>query len=112
MGLSGDLQGAIDDATGALLGLPGGTVLVEVAPPGSAPPVADVPAVIRYANGTARELGRAGAQRTGAVVRLRRASHPTRPIPGSIVTVPEGESLKIATVSAELAWWKCEATRA
>lgn len=112
MGLSGALQHGVDVATGALLGLPGGSEAAVVTPPGGAPPVANVPVIVRYVNDVKRQ-GVAGAQRTGAIVRLRRADYPTRPVAGTTVVRngrPE-ETLELKTITRDAAWWKAEAVR-
>lgn len=112
MGLSGALQSAVDAATGALLGVPGGTEGAVVTPPGGAAPVANVPVVVRYTNDVAPQ-GRAGAQRTGAIVMIRRASFPSRPLAGTTIVRPScpEETLTLKTVERTIAWWRGEATR-
>ena len=109
MGLSGAAQVGVDVATGALLGLPGGSVLAVVTPPGGAPPVADVPVIIRAVN-SITPVGRAGAQRTGAIVRIRRVEYPTRPVHGTTVATGAA-TLTVQTAKRDAAWWRCEATR-
>ncbi len=112
MGLAGAAQAAVDLATGAILGVPGGSELAVVTPPGGAPPVANVPVIVRYANDVVPH-GRAGAQRTGAIVLIRRVNHPARPVVGTRVVRASrpDEILTLATIERTIAWWRAEATR-
>lgn len=112
MGLMGALQRATDLTTGALLGLPGGSEAAVLTPPGGAPPVANVPVVVRYTNDVAPQ-GRAGAQRTGAIVLVRRASYPTKPLEGTTVVRASrpSETLTLKKIDTTAGWWRGEATR-
>lgn len=106
------MQRAVDRATGALLGKPGGSVLAVVTLPGGAPPVANVPAWVYYTNATAPRQGRAGSRRCGAIVRLRRVELPERPSAGTTVVRSShpGEVLTLQSIATEAAWWRGEAT--
>ncbi len=109
MGLSGALQKITDQATGALLGLPGGSELAVVTPPGGAPPVANVHVILRFVNPVVRQ-GRAGAQQTGAALLIRRANFSTRPVKGTVVETAKARVL-VQDVERTAAWWKCAVTR-
>lgn len=82
---------------------------VVVTPPGGAPPVADVPAILAHVNGVA-PAGKAGTQHTGAIICLRRIEYPARPAAGTrIATAARAYDVQRAERTA--AWWRCEVTR-